>query len=424
MNKFFFTIIALVILTACGSEETNTISNPEEYNAYLSTEPFRPGSKYFDLWNNKIKADSTQTLALYIVAGEYDRYFKATGEISYLKKAEAALLKAVEHAAVGTAGYLRALARNYISQHRFKAADSIAGMARKLGSGVRDSRALLFDTAMELGNYKRAEQYLDSLKNMEDFGYLIRLAKYNDYKGDLDTAIRTLEKAMLQAERAKNSAIRIWSYTNLADFYGHAGRINEAYNHYLKALELDPGNAYAKKGIAWILYSYEDNPAEALRILDSVTKINKSPDYYLLKAEIAAYAGQDAVAAASEDAFFQSVANPGYGVMYNSIKANRLMAENGKKALQLAQQEVLARPTPETYALLALIKSVGGEREAALRIIREEVVGKSSEPAILLTVAKIYKEAGQREAVAEIKQDLLASKFELGPVVIKEVEAL
>lgn len=62
-----------------------------------------------------------------------------------------------------------------------------------------------------------------------------------------------------------------------------------AYTHYLKMLELNTSDAYAKKGISWIVYSHERNPEEALRILNSVTKNYNSPDYYLLKAEIPEY---------------------------------------------------------------------------------------------------------------------------------------
>ena len=50
-------------------------------------------------------------------------------------------------------------------------------------------------------------------------------------------------------------------------------------------------DAYAKKGIAWIVYSYEKNPDEALRILNSVTNTFFAPDYYLLKADIFEYKG-------------------------------------------------------------------------------------------------------------------------------------
>jgi len=66
--------------------------------------------------------------------------------------AEKALNKAVEIAAIGKSGYYRALARNYISQHWFKEALELAKSSRAMGSGLQESRKLLFDVHMELGN--------------------------------------------------------------------------------------------------------------------------------------------------------------------------------------------------------------------------------------------------------------------------------
>lgn len=260
-----------------------------------------------------------QLLSLGNVASEYSRFFKGTGDIKYLKDAERPLKKAVEIAAVGKSGYLRALARNYISQHRFKEALELAKEARVLGSGVNETQRLLFDLHMELGNYDLANQYLDSIQNMSDFGYLIRVAKWNDHKGDLDTAIQFMEKATAKAESSKNKDLLLWSYTNLADFYGHAGRIEDSYNLYLRALRIDPQNAYAKKGIAWIVYSHERNGAEALRILDSIMKKNKSPKYYLLKAEVASFLNDDMLKVQALENYYRVVDNnKDYGDMYNA----------------------------------------------------------------------------------------------------------
>ena len=69
----------------------------------------------------------------------------------------------------------------------------------------------------------------------------------NDHNGDLDTTIRFMEKARDKAEASKNNGLMLWAYTNLADYYGHAGRIEDSYDHYLKTLRIDPENAYAKK---------------------------------------------------------------------------------------------------------------------------------------------------------------------------------
>lgn len=379
MKTFLLLSIAVLgILSSCDSS-SKTYSNPRDYDAYLETESIKPTSKYFELWNSKIKPDSLQLLSFGHVAGEYNRYFQATGKIDYLKKAEKALKKAVEIAAIGKADYNRSLARNYIAQHRFHEALELAEKARAYGSGVKESQYLLFDVSMELGQYGLAERYLDSVKNFSDFGYLIRLAKWNDHRGDLDTTIKFMEQAAVKAENTKNGNLMIWSYTNLADYYGHAGRIGDSYNYYLKSLELDPANAYAKKGIAWIIFSHEKNPQEALRILDSVTRHYQAPDYYLLKAEIADYMDDDKERLYNLDQYFKMVKNPEYGEMYNAHNVTFFLEETIQydRALELASQEVANRPTPESYDLLAYSLYKTGKVEEAAEILDAFVIGKT-----------------------------------------------
>jgi hypothetical protein len=58
---------------------------------------------------------------------------------------------------------------------------------------VKGQKKILFDVQMELGNFAEAESNLNALKDMNDYDYLIRLAKWNDHKGDLKTAITFME---------------------------------------------------------------------------------------------------------------------------------------------------------------------------------------------------------------------------------------
>lgn len=402
------------------------VTDSKDYNRFLSSEAAPTTSKYFELWHSKIKPDSMQLLSFGIVGGEYNRYFKATGDIQYLKKAEKALKKAVDIAAIGRPGYYRSLARNYISQHRFKEALQLADSAKAIGGGANATQGLMFDIHMELGNYDTAEKYLDSLKNMSDFGYLIRLAKWNDHKGNLDITIKFMEIAMKKAESSKNRELMLWSYTNLADYYGHAGRIKDSYQHYLKSLEIDAQNAYAKKGIAWIVFSYENNSKEALRILDSVTEHYMAPDYYLLKSEIADYMGDDMESATNLDRYFKAVDNPEYGTMYNMHNASLFLdrTKQYERALELAKLEVDNRPTPETYGLLAYSYLKQGEKEKALRIVAQQIDGKTYEPGILYYAAEIYKAAGLEDKVQELKRELLGARYELGPSMKESIAQL
>ena len=423
--KKLLTLCTLALLFSCAKEKAS-ITNAEDYNKYLTTSAVENTSKFFELWNGKIKSDSIQTMALANVAREYGRFFKTSGEIKYLKDAERALQKALDEAAVGKSGYLRALARNFIAQHRFKEALELAQKARKMGSGVNASQSLLFDVHMELGNYKTASKYLDSIQNMSDFGYLIRVAKWSDHKGDLDTAIRFMEKAKAKADSSKNLGLRLWAYTNLADFYGHDGRIEDAYQHYLKALKLDPNNAYAKKGIAWIVFSYERNPNEALRIIEAVEKTNQSPDLDLFKAEIADYLNDENAKIAALEDFDATVQNNLYGVMYNTHTIE-LHIENTKRvdtALEIAKEEITNRSTPETYDLLAYSYLKDGDTRKALELIEKHVQGKTFEPMAQYHMAQIYKANGNLDMVQSIKKELEEASFELGPNMAKAIQEL
>ncbi|TVZ14623.1 tetratricopeptide repeat protein [Maribacter sp. MAR_2009_72] len=425
--KFVRLLIIMILISSCSSKENNgSIAQQADYNNYLEVKELSTSSKYFDLWNSKIRPDSMQLTSFGIVGGEYSRYFQQTGDIQYLKKAEQSLKRAVEIAAIGKAGYYRALARNYISQHRFKEALQLTDSAMAINGSKVEGQRLYFDIHMELGNYMLAEKYLDSIRNMSDFGYMIRLAKWNDYKGDLDTTIKFMELAGKKAESAKNSELMLWSYTNLADYYGHAGRIKDSYDHYLKALAIDKHNAYAKKGIAWILFSNDNNPKEAIRILDSVTETYRAPDYFLLKAEIADYMGNDLVRTKNLDRYFTLVQDPAYGDMYNAYNLGLYLDETKQydKALNLANREVMNRPTPEAYSWLAFSHLRKGDKEKAMELMDTHVYGKTFEPALLYQAAEVYKANGIYDKVRELKAELIGALYELGPHMEKQIQDL
>jgi tetratricopeptide (TPR) repeat protein len=424
--KHLISLVILLALISCQEMGNPLITDKKDYNVFLDSEPVKTTSKYFELWNSKIKEDSMQLLSFGIVGGEYNRYFQHTGDIQYLRKAEKALRRAVKIAAIGEAGYYRSLARNYISQHRFREALMLADSARVMGSGVNATQGLLFDLHMELGNYDEAEAYLDSIANFSDFGYLIRLAKWNDHLGDLDQTIRLMEKAMAKAENSKNKDLMLWCYTNIADYYGHAGRIQESYDHYLKSLAIDPQNAYAKKGIAWIVFSHERNPQEALRILDSIIKNHKAPDYYLLKSEIAEFQGNHWESLSNLDRYLKMTQEPGYGDMYNAYNISVYLDRTGQfeKALGLAKREVENRPTPESYSLLAYTYFKMGEVPKALEIVKDHIEGKTAEPSIHYRIAEIYKASGDNDRVMQLKEELGGAIYELGPQMAAPISSL
>ena len=426
-HLLYITILSIFAISC--NDSTTRITQKIDYNSYLTKTDNTKTVQIFkelNFWNTKLDPDSTRIKPLGSIAKNYTNLFQATGNIDYLKKAEKVLTKSIEIAAINKEKYQLSLSGNYISQHRFKEAKKMAMIVFETGNFPLESQMVLFDVSMELGDYKKAETYLSAIEKENDYNFLIRLAKWNDYKGNLDNTIIYMEKAKEIAEKSNRENLELWSYTNLADYYGHAGRIKDSYQYYLKALEIDPSNAYAQKGIAWIAYSYENNPKEALRILTAIAEKYTSPDQSLLMAEISAYMNDTLSKDVHIKKYLAQVSNVDYGVMYDKYNTLLYAEELGNYdlALTLAKNEVTNRSTPESFDLLAYTLFLKGEYKKALDIIEEYVDGKTYEPEIMYHMAKIYKANNKMDQVTSLKKELLESSYELGPVVTNEIAKL
>lgn len=427
MKTNLYLLIIFAFLFNC-KKENKTVTNAKDYDVFLIAEnkKLNTAKKEHVFWANKLEATPNQYPYLAKIANAESQLFDATGNINNLTNAEAYLLQLNQKTNQNKSGYLRALARNYISQHRFKASLILLEKAKILAEDLESTQKMLFDVHMELGNYAIAKSYLEKVIDLNSFDYLIRTAKWNDHIGNLDAAIKYMEKAMVIAEASNSPGLKQWSYTNIADFYGHDGQINKSYSYYLKALELDPNNAYAKKGIAWIVYSYERKPEEALRILNTITTNYQAPDYFLLKAEIAEFLNDEVLKNNYLESYKTAIKNPQYGDMYNVYNA-KLFAENSKfvnQAIAIANLEIDNRATPESYNLLAWSLYNKGEHKKALDIVNQFVIGKTFEPEALYHVAEIYKANGMIKEVKPLKKELLEATYELGPLMEIKINQL
>ncbi len=424
--KTYITILTALILFSCSESKVTDVNDYDQYLAVTSTDGIKKTEKELEFWNSRIESDSIQLISLAKSGIMYNSLFDQTKDISQLKNAEKALRRSADIAAINKESYLLSLAQNFISQHRFQEASKLIEEARAINPNKKEVDYLSFDIAMELGKYDQAEQHLKSIEDVTDFGYLIRLSKWKDYKGELGETIHNMEEARRITDASNNSSLKVWTYTNLADYYGHDGRIQDSYIHYIRSLEIEPNNSYAKKGIAWITYSYENNPEEAMRILNSIPEENYSPDYYLLKAEIADSQDNLELKKQNLELYWKAVNKPEYGGMYNAYNAVFLAEEKGdfKKAIAFAQADVTERPTPETYSTLAYIYNLNGEHKKALKIIEDYVENKTFEPVAHLYMAQVYKSNGLQEKVTPIKEELLEAGYELGPVTMRTVKTL
>lgn len=415
----------LLAITSCN-KAPKKITNSKDYNAYLNTkenEMLQLAQNDYTFWEKKLEKEPNQFPYLVKAATSQSLIFKETGNIEDLIEAGHKLEEVNKRTNYSKSGYLRALARNNISQHQFREALKHLKKAELIGENLKATQKMLFDVYFELGNYAEVETYLDKIENYKDFDFLIRLSKWKDHQGNLDAAITYLEKASQMAEATKNKWTMEWVYTNLADFYGHNGQVEDSYKYYLKSLKINPNDAYAKKGIAWIVYSYEHNPKEALRILEAISKTNASPSYYLLKAEIAKYMGDVKAKNDNLNAYFTAVNNKAYGNMYNKYNAILYSEDLNQiqSALSIANTEIKNRPTPQSYDLLAWAYYNHGDAKEALKIMEDHVVNKTYEPHTLYHLAEVYKANGNEKEAEKLKEELQKSTFELGPIVTEKI---
>ncbi|GGG58696.1 tetratricopeptide repeat protein [Bizionia arctica] len=427
-NKFASMVLLLLFITSCQTNQNN-ITSVDDYNPYLEkkeNKSLQKATEDLNFWEKKLEKEPSQYPYMAKIASAQSQIFHTTGDIDYLILAEENLIQVNKLTNYKQSGYLRSLARNYISQHKFKESLELLKTAETNGDNLKGTQKMFFDVYLELGNYELAKTYLYKIKDVSDFDYLIRLSKWSDHQGDLQAAIKYMEQALTISEASKVDGFMQWTYTNIADFYGHNGEIEKSYKYYLKALALNPDDAYAKKGIAWIVYSYEKQPDEALRILNTISQEHNAPDYYLFKAEIAEY--QNNLEAKDENLsqYFNAVANTKYGNMYNKYNAI-LYAEDLQKwdeALQIANTEIANRPTPQSYDLLAWTYYNKGNYVNALLIAEEHIADKTFEPEALYHLAEIYKANGKIAEAEGLKKELLESTFELGPLMEREIQKI
>jgi len=442
-NKFISVIMSLyknyflkliIIITSfsffsCANVEKKQIGNPRDYSSYLFNNEASNENKVLkklDFWSKKYAKSPSQYLYLNKMAITHESLFEMKGNIVDLKKAQNLFEKSLMEND-NQVGVLHSLCRNYISQHKFKECLPLLRKAKKIGYKTRISNQILFDVYLELGDIENAKSYLDSIKNPNDFNYLIRISKWEDYNGKLDSAIRYLEVARKNIANTENNYLKIWTYSNLGDFYGHQGNIEKSYQYYLKTLKLNPQNWYVLKKIAWIQYAHNKNIEEANSILENILKYTQTPDLYLFKAELAEFNEDSISGVIYKKQFEKLVTRPEYGVMYNKYLINIWadVEEKQQLAIITAKEEIKNRPTPQSYDLLAWSYHQAGFHKKALQIAEQYVAGNTFEPEVIYHLAKIYEANNvKKQKIKSLKKELTEATFELGPLITRQIEEI
>lgn len=420
-------LAAAVLMLCISCNSSNPITNKNDYSTYLVKGAIANEAKKvtseIEFWSHRLSKDTGSYVSMLELARNYMARFKVKGDISDLNAGDSLLKRSSEKLAHTDTEILYALTQNSIAQHQFQLADKYIQAAEKKEGDTYLLKLLQFDVNMELGHYRDAGKCLEGLGNKSAFDYLIRQAKWEDHKGNIDEAILLMEKAF-ESVKDKKKGLFSWTLSNLGDMYGHAGRIKESYQAYLSVLKKDPSNLYCLRGIAWIAYSHDKNYKEAKRILRYILSQAEIPEIRLILADIAVSEGNQNEARQFTNEFISTVSKQAYGGMYNKYLIQVYCEElsDYDKALSMAKEELQNRFTPETCDLLAWVYYRKGELRKAYEFSSGYVYNSTFEPEALMHLGFIYADIGRTQEARKMLKECLESSFELGPIVKKQIE--
>ncbi len=408
--------LILLFILSTGTTFTNAevLIEQQLSNLYSPKNIIQESNLEVEFWANRLKENENSTNHKKL-AEAYGKRFQIMSNISDLKSAEKHLIEALNISVVGKSGMYRALAHNYISQHRFCEALEILIDLKEWGSQLRAPQMMIFDCYMELGRTSSAKMILEKLESRLDFDYYIRNAKFEDVQGRLNNAIESLEIAMIISESSNDFNKRSWIYSNIADFYGHNGEIEKSKDYFIKALKINAADWYSLKGLAWIAYSKDNNPDQSLDFLQLIEKYNTSPSITKLKAEIIEYSSSEFANINLKTQMYNEVKQSSYGTMHNAFLVDYYISigEN-EKSLKLAYEEIRNRATPDSYILLVMSYLALNEQQRALEISERYIVDQTFEPGILIELVELYQD--HEDQYQWVKNQLIDCRYELSPV--------
>lgn len=407
-----------VIILLIGIFSINSTNAEKLSNLYAPQNQYHIALDELEFWNEKLEKSSN---AIFTIkkANALMHLFTIDADIQNVIEAEYILEDQLLNYKPAGSGIYRTLSQAKIKQHKFCEALDLLMEAETLGDDLYLTESLLFDVYFELGDDAQCAYYLDKLARRKGFDFYIRQARWSDSKGELDEAIRLLEYSK-QFISDNDWFKQSWLFSNLADFYGHQGNIEKSYEHYKKALELNPTDWYSLKGLAWIQYSGNRDNEAALKILESISSEFEIPSVSMLKYNIFREAGDFAEAEKLRLQLIETLNKEEYYSAYSNYLFDLLISDKQNLVAihNILDQTMRDHTSAGQYARLVQYHKLSGNDDLAREIATNYVLDQTFEPDPLMRIYESLE--SDSESAKEIKILLKESAYELGPHVVQK----
>jgi tetratricopeptide (TPR) repeat protein len=190
-------------------------------------------------FQDRLKQNPKDAITYTLLANQYVRQARETGDVSGYQRAEEALKESLallpRYSSASTA-----LASVYYAQHEFTKALELA--QKEYDQNPKNTQALVIiaDAQMSLGNYQEAEAIYQQLSDLSvSPPILARVAALEELKGNPEEGLALMRRAAgdaLQAGGTQEGAA--WYILRVADMYFNMGQYKQSAGYYEAALRI------------------------------------------------------------------------------------------------------------------------------------------------------------------------------------------
>lgn len=425
MKSLLLSISVIIILASCKAGKAPVVSTVyvdsllAHYNASAA---IKANDDDIAFWKGRISTNTPQFLEPSKYSAALKARFALLGNIADLQKGDSILLQTSAAFNNMEASVFMSLASHYITEHRFREADSMFQLAKSIGLKKYESYAGAFDVDFELGRTGAAEADLKFMYNASDFGYQFRQSKMMHYKGDLDSSIKAMQAAAILA--GPDISLKQIALANVGDLYIHAGDMNKAYDCYVQCIQMNAADLHSIMGIGWIALVRDKNDPLAEKIFSFVASKTASPEP-LYKLAFASELNGDSIAQLKfAKAFAVKAEDTLNGNMYHKYLLQFFtgILHEPAKALAITEKELLSRATPQTYAWYAWALLNNNKADEAYAVYEKHIAGKPLEGLELYWTGKLMKRLGKGYNAQQFFEQAKKNEFDLSPAIVKDLE--
>lgn len=290
----------------------------------------------------------------------------------------------------GAYDLLRMLGAIYLSQHKFRDALEIGRRARDLRPYDAWNYGVMADAMIELGEYDRAFDAIDTMAGMRpNAAAYARVSYARELRGDVDGALQAMQLAA-NATTSRDPESQAWYAAQQGELYLRAGKLDDADREFRRASFVFPDYLLAMVGTGKVRAARGDR-AGALAI--DLQQVKRSPSLDLA-ARIGDLYLQDGNSAQAERYFQLAEDLAGPAIAQTEPNLALFLAEHGRRladAVRIAEAVSRVRHDIFTDDALAWAYFKTGRVKEALAASQRALRTGTRDPRILRHASEIQR---------------------------------